>query len=224
MNKVINGLKWFYKSLIWVVILVIALDVSTKWITLTTIGIDNSIEVIPNFFYLAVSINDGAAWSMLAGKRIFWMMISIVLSGCLIAYYAITYKKNNWWMRVGVVLMIAGALGNMVDRCFYWPNITGIEKLDGVIDFLSFHFGSFVFPTFNAADMSLVIGVGIILVYMIYEMIKDAIAKGKSGAYTMKPEEYEAKIKAENEAKQSVEVVDVESKDIEPKDEENSSK
>ena len=60
-------------------------------------------------------------------------------------------------------MIVGGALGNMYDRFF---TVGGIRK--GVVDFISFHFGSYEFPVFNIADSVLVIGVILLMVDLLF--------------------------------------------------------
>jgi lipoprotein signal peptidase len=69
------------------------------------------------------------------------------------------------------MLCFAGALGNAIDRTFYWPNITGFS---GVVDFLSFQFGDWVpFGSFNVADSCLVVGCLMAAITLIVRAIKE---------------------------------------------------
>ena len=115
------------------------------------------------------------------------------MSGGLIAFYVIKYKKLREVEKISVALMIAGAVGNLIDRAFYWPSTTGF---DGVVDWIIFVFWGHEFAMFNIADASLVVGVAILIVQMFIDEIKEAIAKGKKGEYKKSPKE----LKAENEA------------------------
>ena len=124
--------------------------------------------------------------------RIIFIIISFVLGGGLIAYYAYATHKNklNTVMKVSLALMISGAMGNLIDRTFYWKETVGFS---GVIDWISVWFGSYSFPIFNLADSALVVGVIILLVYVIVESIQDAIKASKEGQYKYSPKELKEK-------------------------------
>lgn len=132
--------------MIWALIIILGfiLDrVSKVWV-IDTLA-DKSITVIDNFFYLRYLENKGAAFSILQGKTIFLVvMTSLVSLGIL--FVIIKYKDK--FLRVSLSLILSGALGNLYDR---------ITK-GSVTDFLDFHFGSYIFPTFNIADMFVVVG------------------------------------------------------------------
>ncbi len=198
-EKILAFLKKFYFSFIWLTVLLFGLDLLSKWLIQNNLAEGQNITVIDNFFWITKAYNKGAAFSALSDgetwQRILWMSISVVMSAALIFYYVKNFKKMSTWYKVSLSLMIAGALGNMIDRLFYWKAIVGF---DGVIDWLSFKlFGVWYFPSFNIADSSLVVGVGILIVLLIIELVKDSIEKGKKGGYKLPPKEYEKKLESE---------------------------
>ena len=199
-EKILKTLKSIYFSFAWLTVLLFALDLISKWVVQNTFLVDGKgVTVISNFFDIRLSHNMGAAFSLgdsgSPAMRTLWIIVSVVMSVGLIFYYVKNYKKLNVWYRLSLSMMIAGALGNMIDRMFYWDAIVGF---DGVIDWLSFTlFGDWKFPSFNIADSALVVGVIIIIVILIVELIQDSIKKGKKGAYALPPKEYEKKIEEE---------------------------
>ena len=201
-----ENLKRFFQTYIWLMLILFVIDIVTKWAVFNHFGVDamnhqvhsgdaNVITIIKNFVYIGGSINDGAAFSFLSGQRIILMLISLIMSGAFIAFYVVQYKKLNTVYKVALALMISGAVGNLIDRAFYWPSITGF---DGVIDWIIFKFGPSggEFAMFNIADSALVVGIIIILVEMIIEEIKEAQKKAKRGEYKYSPEERKEKDEA----------------------------
>lgn len=145
--------------LLWALALaVFVLDQVTKaWIDarlpLGTYGPPGAIPVIEGFFHLVHVGNTGAAWSMLAGKSTF---LALLAFGTLAAIY---FWRRELGLRQRIVqvsfgLLCGGIAGNLVDRLLHGH----------VIDFLDFHFGSYVYPTFNIADAGICVGVGIYLI------------------------------------------------------------
>ena len=102
--------------------------------------------------------NTGAAWSMLEGKMVFFYLISIVFLIGMLYFYRSTDHKDKL-TRIGVVLMMAGTLGNFIDRLIF----------QYVRDFLDFIIFGYDFPVFNVADISLCVGVGLIVLSMVLE-------------------------------------------------------
>lgn len=200
-----ENLMKFFRTYIWLMVLLFVIDIVTKWVVFNHFGVEamvdgrrsdtGAIPVINGFCYIGGSINNGAAFSMLAGNRILLLLISLVMTGLFIAYYVSQYKKLETAYKVGLALMISGAFGNLIDRAFYWPSITGF---DGVIDWIIFKFGSWEFAMFNIADSCLVIGIIVVVVKMIVDEIKAAREKAKRGEFKYSPEELE-KMNKENE-------------------------
>ncbi len=206
--KTKEGWLRVFMSFAWIIPLVLIIDLSTKWIMKLALSNNGGTifpgkAVIPNFFYLWLQFNTGAAWSFLDGLngdfpwgRIILLFISIAMSVVLMFFYIKKFKSLNTLYRIGLTMMAAGAMGNLVDRLFYWEPLVGH---DGVIDFLSFHlwypknggWTYYPFPTFNIADSSLVIGAIVLLVAVIIEMVVEAIEKGKNGEYKYSPKEME---------------------------------
>lgn len=191
-----NLLKLFH-SFVWVILLVFIVDIASKWAVQNNLKVDGtSVSLIPDFLNVTLKHNLGASFGMGSngqlGWRIFWIVISVVLSGVLIFVYYKYFKRLRRIQKIALALMIGGALGNMIDRIFYWNSLVGF---DGVIDWIDFQFGSWHFATFNIADSALVIGVIIILIVEIVNLVKDVREKEKRGDYDLPPAELEQKQK-----------------------------
>ena len=105
--------------------------------------------------YLALTNvrNDGAAWSVLSGQQWFFTVITIVALG-LMGYFFWKLKNDNLYM-LAISLLIAGTLGNFIDRI----------RLGYVVDMFETLFMNF--PIFNVADMCLTFGVIIVIIALI---------------------------------------------------------
>lgn len=121
---------------------------------LGTYGPPGAITVIDGFFYLVHVGNTGAAWSMFTGRSVMLAMLAIVTLGA-IFFWRHTLSLRTRAVQIGFGLLCGGIVGNLVDRLVH----------KHVIDFLDFHFGSYVYPTFNIADSGICVGVGIYLIW-----------------------------------------------------------
>ena len=130
-------------------------DVITKLYVVLKLELGQKIEVIKDFFYITPAHNTGAAWSMLAGKISFFIIVAGI-AVLIIAIYFGTYRVKNGLQRFALLLVLAGTVGNMIDRIAYGY----------VIDFLDFYIFGYDFPIFNVADSFLTVGVVLIILDM----------------------------------------------------------
>ncbi|MCQ2772882.1 MAG: signal peptidase II, partial [Bacilli bacterium] len=178
--------KWSWKlvfeSFVWVGILLFALDVATKWIVAEYF---NRIEysVIPLFDWgwikgnirlvfnqgMAFGIGDGVLWA-----RILYIIISWNASILIARYWYQGLHKGNKIANVLWMMAWAGAIGNAIDRTFYWEGTVGFS---GVIDMFSFTFWGWDFAVFNVADICLCVAIFFAVIYFIYTFIKEARAE-----------------------------------------------
>jgi signal peptidase II len=139
---------------------VFVLDQITKvWISLT-IPFDEGhyhvhpVTVIDGFFYIIHVGNTGAAWSLFTGQTTLLALLALLtLTGIYFWRHALELKQRPVQLAFG--LLCGGIIGNLVDRMIHGH----------VIDFLDFHFGDYIYPTFNVADAGICIGVTIYLIY-----------------------------------------------------------
>lgn len=146
--------------------LIVILDQLTKQFIARTMELYDQIEVIKNFFYISSHRNDGAAWGILEGEMIVFFFITAIAFA--LFYYLIKEIDfvNKKLYSTSVILLIAGAIGNFIDRLLFGY----------VVDFLDFNIFGYNFPTFNVADMALVIGVTIFA----YDILKEDIFHAKN--------------------------------------------
>lgn len=150
-------LRWYE---FFIVVLIIALDAITKTLSSTLLAYGQRVEVIKDFFWLTNVHNTGAAWSLFAGQRTFFIVISIIAIVMMVIFFVKSESKQHLY-RLAILVLFAGTMGNFMDRLL----------LGYVRDFLSFNTFGYMFPVFNVADMALNIGVGL--------MILEAFLEGK---------------------------------------------
>ncbi|APE73770.2 signal peptidase II [Enterococcus faecalis] len=146
--------------------LLVGLDQWSKYLTVQNISLGETKEFIPGFLSLTHLRNTGAAWSLLEGKMIFFYVITVIVSVVIIYLLIKNYKKSVWYS-VGLSFVLAGAIGNFIDRV----------RLGYVVDMLQTDFMNF--PIFNVADSTLVVGVICIFIYLILD--EKAAKEGKNG-------------------------------------------
>ena len=134
------------------ILVLILLDRFTKYLIETHMLLGQEIVLIPGFFSLTYVRNTGAGFSLLEGQRVFFIVITIAA----LALFGVLWyrcKEEDRWEKVSYVLILAGTIGNFIDRV-----ATG-----SVVDFLDFLIFGYDFPVFNAADICLTVGAGLFL-------------------------------------------------------------
>jgi len=135
---------------------VVALDQATKAWALKGIPPNESIILIPGWLRLHVTENSGVAFSMLQGAGSFLVLAIIV---AVIVILLAIRSSEGWWETLSLGLVLGGAMGNLVDRLTRGPGFS-----DGrVVDWIDPSF----FPTFNLADISITVGVALLLLFSV---------------------------------------------------------
>jgi signal peptidase II len=117
----------------------------------------DQIEVISGFLNLAYAQNTGVAFSMLDdhGDSGRWgLSIVAIVAGVLVMYFFWRTPRSDDRMLGSLALLLAGIVGNVTDRL----------RLGFVVDFIDVQFGSWHYPTFNIADMAIVVGAGLMVI------------------------------------------------------------
>ncbi|MBO5937869.1 MAG: signal peptidase II [Clostridia bacterium] len=152
----------------WIWLCVIAasvlVDQLTKLWTVATLGVGESVDFIPGVLRFTYIQNEGAAFGMLSEHRWVFMIVSTVAIGALLVYLW-KFRPDSLWACTAISLIIGGGIGNMIDRV----------RLSYVIDMIDFcAFPKLWMWVFNIADACVCVGAGILFVWLIVSMIKEA--------------------------------------------------
>ena len=129
------------------ILLLILLDQATKYLAVTHLKDSPAFELIPNIFELYYLENQGAAFSILWGQKTFFVIITVILFFVMFYLYLRMPQKSRYrWANLILILLMAGAVGNLIDRCVH----------NYVIDF--FYFKLINFAVFNVADIYITVG------------------------------------------------------------------
>lgn len=135
---------WFYSAATDAVLF----DQVTKYLARQFLSPGEPVVLIPGLLDLNLTYNTGAAFGILPD----WAPLFIIVA--LVAIFAIVklrrFGGGSAWVSVGLGMLLGGAVGNLIDRI-------GFAKR-GVTDFIDIHISSFAWPTFNVADVAIVIG------------------------------------------------------------------
>ena len=171
-EKIIKGLKWFYQSFIWLFIIFLGLDILTKQLIAHS-GVQPGNQIADwGFVHINYVLNYNAAFGLGADdhtvSRIIYLVVASLVSAGLIAYLIIKRKEMKLFVRACLVLVVTGAIGNMIDRIFYGPYYA-------VVDWIDFYW--FWGYNFNIADSCIVVSAFMLIIYIIVLEVKDMIRK-----------------------------------------------
>ena len=182
-EKVLFGLKWFFHSYIWLFVLGFVTDLVTKLVMVSYFKTHaDPIVIIGSsahpFLQINYVINNGIAFGFQTGNeianKIIFSIISFVGAGAIIGLYVYNFKKFGAFIKSCLMLMLVGALGNLIDRLFYSASFLH-WNYPGVVDWIDF--AGINFAVFNIADSCVVIGVFMLIVWLIIDEVKATKAK-----------------------------------------------
>lgn len=108
--------------------------------------------------------NSGAGWSILEGKTVFLIAFTSLIMLVILFYMIIQRKTMNKFEMLSLALILAGGVGNLIDRA----RMIIDPEFTGVIDYIKLDFINF--PIFNFADMCVVVGgISLIVVFAVLE-------------------------------------------------------
>jgi signal peptidase II len=156
---------------LWLSLVVLAIDQWTKLMILDRFEPYQELTLLP-LLDIVRWHNQGAAWSFLSDasgwQRWFFTALGLGVSAGILVWLRQLPAKGQSRVAAGLALVMAGALGNVIDRV----------RLGYVVDFIKVHYGEWVFPAFNAADSAITIGACLIILDAVIEYGK----KGEGGA------------------------------------------
>ncbi len=153
-------MMWWYfliEVLIFIVLLVFDLTSKTAVFSLFD-KTGDYYPVFENFIGLRKAMNTGGGWSILNEHTIVLTVITAIVLGLIFAFL-LSKPKTSWVLRIPLILIFTGGIGNLVDRI----------SLGYVRDFIFFEFW-YSFPTFNLADNFLTVGTFWLVIYLIVQI------------------------------------------------------
>lgn len=153
----------FKKSILhWLIIATVILlaDQASKQYILHNFNYAERLNLLP-FFDLTLLFNTGAAFSFLADSGGYqrWLFTLIAIAAiALIIYWLYKYRQQRLFC-LALIFILAGALGNLIDRIYYGH----------VIDFLLFYWRDWYFPAFNIADSAITCGAAVLIFEEIFK-------------------------------------------------------
>lgn len=137
---------------------VFLLDFVTKQIILRSLAPDQTIPVIKGFFHITFVRNPGAAFGLLPNQTSLFIVITLIVIAAIL-FYTGRLGNQRGILPLGLGLQLGGAVGNLVDRV----------QTGSVIDFFELR----PLPVFNVADVAIVTGVGLFILYLMIDTYRE---------------------------------------------------
>ena len=139
-------------------VVIVVIDQITKALTRLNMDLYDSVPVIQNFFHLTYVTNDGMAFGLNFPGGIYVLSAVSIILTIVIFMYLWKERNGHFLMRLSLALILAGAIGNLIDRVLFGK----------VVDFFDFMIGDFHWYIFNVADSSVTVGMIIFLYFSFY--------------------------------------------------------
>ena len=145
---------------------VIGLDQLTKWLAVVYLQGEPSFPLWRDVLHFTYTENTGMAFGMLKDHRWVFMVFSTVAIVAL-AIYLFRFRPESRWMQISMAFIIGGGIGNMIDRII----------LGYVVDFIDFTLINFAI--FNVADSFVCIGAGMMIAYLLIDLVREVVREVK---------------------------------------------
>ncbi len=144
-------------ELLMLVLAIVTADQISKALIVGSLGLGQSVPLISGFLHFTLVRNTGMAFGLLSGadipfKAALVTSLSVAAMGA-VTYFALKSPQNERLTRIGLTLILGGAMGNIIDRA----------RLGYVVDFVDVFYRDTHWPAFNVADTCICIGVGLSL-------------------------------------------------------------
>jgi signal peptidase II len=130
-------------------------DQLTKALVAANLELGQRVRVLGDLVQVWHAQNSGAAFSLFQGGSLVFLVVSVLSIG-MVAYFHRSLRMQGLWLHLVLGVILGGTLGNFIDRL----------RQGYVTDWLSVGIGDARWPTFNVADSSIVVGIGILVLYL----------------------------------------------------------
>jgi signal peptidase II len=145
----------------WLAALIVIADQATKALVRANVPPHTSVEIVPGLLSLTHILNTGAAFGLMNAvdfplKSVVVGALALIALGA-IAFYAVRFGSETWLARHALALILAGAVGNLIDRA----------TMGAVLDFVDVYWATWHFWAFNVADAAITAGAFLLILDML---------------------------------------------------------
>jgi signal peptidase II len=149
--------------LLMVLIIGLILDQASKLLVLHYLPLGGQHRAVDGFFNLVHVHNKGVAFGLMSGWSVdvtrWFFMGTTTMVAAVVLYLWYKLPADHLAAGLGYSLILAGALGNLIDRA----------RLGEVVDFLDVYWGRYHWPAFNIADSLVCVGAGLLVLVILTE-------------------------------------------------------
>ena len=147
----------FNLTLFFLFLTLVILDQITKALVINFFNLYDSVALLP-MINLTFVVNYGFAFGLLNNPSLNQILVSLVILGIIIYFLYLLIKTQDKIFQLTLTLILAGALGNFIDRIF-----RGF-----VIDFIDIYIGKYHWPAFNIADSCITVGFVVLMINILF--------------------------------------------------------
>ena len=147
----------FNLTLFFLFLTLVILDQVTKALVINFFNLYDSVVLLP-IVNLTFVVNYGFAFGLLNNPSLNQILVSLVILAIIIYFLYLLIKTQDKIFQLTLTLILAGALGNFIDRIF-----RGF-----VIDFIDIYIGKYHWPAFNIADSCITVGFIVLMINILF--------------------------------------------------------
>ena len=147
----------FNLTLFFLFLTLVILDQFTKALVINFFNLYDSVALLP-MINLTFVVNYGFAFGLLNNPSLNQILVSLVILAIIIYFLYLLIKTQDKIFQLTLTLILAGALGNFIDRIF-----RGF-----VIDFIDIYIGKYHWPAFNIADSCITLGFVVLMINILF--------------------------------------------------------
>ncbi len=147
----------FNLTLFFLFLTLVILDQVTKALVINFFNLYDSVVLLP-IINLTFVVNYGFAFGLLNNPSLNQILVSLVILAIIIYFLYLLIKTQDKVFQLTLTLILAGALGNFIDRIF-----RGF-----VIDFIDIYIGKYHWPAFNIADSCITLGFVVLMINILF--------------------------------------------------------
>ena len=147
----------FNSTLFFLFLTLVILDQVTKVLVINFFNLYDSVALLP-IINLTFVVNYGFAFGLLNNPSLNQLLVSLVILAIILYFLYLLIKTQDKVFQLTLTLILAGALGNFIDRIF-----RGF-----VIDFIDIYIGKHHWPAFNVADSCITVGFIVLMINILF--------------------------------------------------------